>query len=179
MEHFTALVLWHERESIRGSSGSRFPVHYSGLGSDWVFVATSSVWCPQSCHRLPGLSFSSHNIASTRHGETTIPYSLGSGQNVDMTRQYVLSMPLMCSSNPGGDPSAAHCRPLLHINMWNAHSVSVREISTHSNRCFNNQHNNIFWYLFFFLSSPKIHFQRNTEETNHCNILFPQIHFSH
>ena len=28
-----------------------------------------------------------------------------------------ISMPLMCSSNPGGDPNAAHCRPLLHINM--------------------------------------------------------------
>ena len=36
---------------------------------------------------------------------------------VDMTRQYVLSMPLMCSSNPVGDRNAAHCRPLLHINM--------------------------------------------------------------
>ena len=151
MEHYTALVLWHEREReyprliwlpvssslLRAGLGLGFCRHIISLVST-ILSSAAGAQLLVSQHCLNPTWWNHHHHSSR--------------QNVDMTRQYVSSMPLMCSSNPGGDPSAAHCRPLLHINMWNAHSVSVREISTHSNRCFNNQQYLLVSFLFPFFT---------------------------
>ena len=172
MEHYTALaVVTREREYPRliwlpvSSSLLR-----AGLGLGFCRHIISLVSTILSSAAGAQLLVSQHCLNPTWWNH----HHHSSRQNVDMTRQYVSSMPLMCSSNPGGDRNVARyyisiCE-MLTQSLWGKYQHTQTDASTI---------NNISWYLFFFLSSPKIHFQRNTEETNHCNILFPQIHFSH
>ena len=133
MEHYTALVLWHEREReyprliwlpvssslLRAGLGLGFCRHIISLVST-ILSSAAGAQLLVSQHCLNPTWWNHHHHSSR--------------QNVDMTRQYVSSMPLMCSSNPGGDRNVARyyisiCE-MLTQSLWGKYQHTQTDAST-------------------------------------------------